>query len=197
MSRLRFQERPTPLQAAPVAPSQALVDNYHFLLEAVPVPVGTNEYDPEKVKIQAAALTAFRKTAKDLFEPNGCACVTNAGLRLYQTQETYGTALSIEQMIDKMDTNSLTMRVNFRRPGIHSSTTCMELSSEMLSRLLNTTPDSKGCKSLELRVKAEAHVAVPRHGAIFITAVSQGPVHTLSTIDYKIMASYDQMYHNN
>ena len=197
MSRLRFRERPTPLPAAPVATSKTLVDNYHFLLEVVPVPVGTNEYDPEKVKVQAAALSAFRKSAKDLFEPNGCACVTNAGSRLYQTQETYGTALSIEQMIDKMNTNSLTMRVNFRRPGIHSSTTCMELSSEMLSRLLDVTPDSKGQKSLELRVKAEANVAVPRHGAIYVTAVAQGPVHTLATIDYKIMASYDQMYHNN
>lgn len=196
MSRLRFRERPTPLPAAPVATS-ASVSNYQFVIEAVPVPVGTNEYDPEKVKAQAAALTAFRQNAKDLFEPNGCACVTNAGSRLYQTQETYGTALSVEQMVDKLNTHQLTMRVNFRRPGIHSSTTCMELSPEMLTRLLNETPDSKGRKSLELRVKAEAHVAVPRHGAIFVTAVAQGPVHTLSTIDYKIMASYDQMYHSN
>jgi hypothetical protein len=91
MSRLRFNERPTPIKQSAHASSNSFVDNYHFLMEAVPVPIGTNEYDPEKVKKQATALKAFRKSAKDIFERNGCSCVTNAGSRLYQTQEQHSS----------------------------------------------------------------------------------------------------------
>jgi hypothetical protein len=167
------------------------------LVEAVPVPVGTNEYDPVKVRQQAKALTDFRREGKDMFEPNDCRCVTNAGSRLYQSQETYGTGMSVEQMVQTMENESLTMRVNFRRPGIHSSTTCMELNAEHLNKLMMETADSKNHKTLELRVKAEAHVAVPKHGALFITVEKNGPVHTVSHIDYKIMQSYDQMYHSS
>ena len=105
--------------------------------------------------------------------------------------------MTVEQMVEKMKTGDLTLRVNFRRPGIHSATTCMELSHELLSRLLEEGPDAKQQKTLELRVKAESHVAVPRHGAMFITVTQQGPVHLLAHIDYKIMSSYDQMYHSN
>jgi len=142
-------------------------------------------------------LTQFRKEGKDVFEANDCRCVTNAGSRLYQSQETYGTGMSVEQMVQTMENEGLTMRVNFRRPGIHSSTTCMELNAEHLQRLMAETVDSKNHKTLELRVKAEAKVAVPRHGAMFITVEKNGPVHTISHIDYKIMQSYDQMYHSN
>lgn len=173
------------------------VQTHHMLIEAVPVPVGTNEYDPEKVKLQGNRLTQFRTTAKDMFDPNDCRCVTNAGQRLYQTQETYGTSMTVEQMIENMKQADLTMRVNFRRPGIHSSTTCMELSAPLLERLLQETEDAKNQKTLELRVKAEAHVAVPKHGAMFISVTKQGAVHLLTHIDYKIMSSYDQMYHSN
>ena len=200
MSRLRaFNNNDT--EPAKVVPTMntgsAFPQQHHVLIEAVPVPVGTNEYEPEKVRQQGLALQNFRNVAKDIFEPNECRCVSNAGQRLYQTQETYGTSMSIEQMVETMKNYDLTMRVNFRRPGVHSATTCMELSSPLLSRLLEESEDSKNQKTLELRVKAEASVTVPRHGAMYITVVKNGEVHTLSHVDYKIMASYDSMYHSN
>ena len=57
--------------------------------------------------------------------------------------------------------------------------------------------DSKNQKTLELRVKAEASVSVPRHGAMYISVQKMGAMHMLSHVDYKIMASYDSMYHSN
>ena len=185
MSRLRVFNRSSQ-ETTQVASEIAspMVAQHHILIEAVPVPVGTNEYDPQLAKQQGDTLRDFRNMAKDTFEANECRCVSNAGQRLYQTTETYGTSMTIEQMVEKMSQGDLTLRVNFRRPGIHS-------------RLLEESPDAKMQKTLELRVKAEAHVAVPRHGAMFITVQQQGPCHTLAHIDYKIMSSYDQMYHSS
>ena len=198
MSRLRVFNRSPQESSQPVAEiASPMVAQHHILIEAVPVPVGTNEYDPQLAKQQGDTLRDFRAMAKDTFEANECRCVSNAGQRLYQTTETYGTSMTIEQMVEKMQRGDLTLRVNFRRPGIHSATTCMELSHKLLSRLLEESPDAKMQKTLELRVKAEAHVAVPRHGAMFITVQQAGPCHTLAHIDYKIMSSYDQMYHSS
>jgi len=200
MSRLRlFPDRTTETNnlAQAAATVSAFPQQHHVLIEAVPVPVGTNEYEPEKVRAQGLALQNFRSVAKDIFEPNECRCVSNAGQRLYQTQETYGTSMSIEQMIETMSDYDLTMRVNFRRPGVHSATTCMELSAPLLNRLLEESEDAKSQKTLELRVKAEASVSVPRHGSMYITVCKNGEVHTLSHVDYKIMSSYDSMYHSN
>lgn len=196
MSRLRlFSNEPSSEEQK--LESNPSVQSHHILIEAVPVPVGTNEYDPESVRKQSQLLQAFRKQAKDTFEPNDCRCVTNAGQRLYQTQETYGISMSAEQMIEAMEEADLTLRVNFRRPGVHSATTCMELSPASLSKALEQKPDGKNLKTLELRVKAETNVAVPRHGAMFISLTKSGAVHLLSHIDYKIMSSYDEMYHSN
>jgi len=197
MSRLRVFNRKAETENAVPEVQTPHVQQHHILIEAVPVPVGTNEYDPQVAKQQGETLKEFRTLAKDTFEPNDCRCVSNAGQRLYQTTETYGTSMTIEQMIEKMKAADLTLRVNFRRPGVHSATTCMELSHELLARLLEESPDAKNSKTLELRVKAEAHVAVPRHGAMFISVAKNGPVHLLQHIDYKIMSSYDQMYHSN
>lgn len=197
MSRLKVFNRKSEETQSVAEIASPHVAQHHILIEAVPVPVGTNEYDPNLARAQGEILKKFRTQAKDTFEPNECRCVTSAGQRLYQTTETYGTAMTIEQMLETMDKGDLTLRVNFRRPGIHSATTCMELEKSLLQRLIQENSDAKKQKTLELRVKAESHVAVPRHGAMFITVTEQGPVHLLSHIDYKIMTSYDQMYHSN
>lgn len=170
---------------------------HRVLIEAVPKPRGTNEYDPEKVRVQSAALKDFRTGGKDMFEANECKVNTQHGTTLYQTQETYGTSMSIEQAIESMQKNDITMRVNFHRPGIHSNVTCMEMSHQNLGECLKLTPDAKGQKTVELRVAAEVDAATPRNGAIFATIRKRGTQHYLSHIDYKIMSSYDSMYHEN
>lgn len=189
MSHLRFTKKP----AVPVAAPSA-VEQHHILFQVVPVPVTSNEFDPKKVAEQTAALKQFRTQAKDIFEPNDCRMVSNGGNRAYQTQETYGTSLSMEKAIEVMSAHDLTLRVNFRRPGVHGSTTCMELSPTLLERLLQESPDAKGQKTIELRCKSETHAAVPRHGALFVTVKKSGAQHVLSHVDYHVLASYDEMY---
>ena len=197
MSRLKLFSSQAPSETKELTETNPSIQSHHILIEAVPVPVGTNEYDPENVRQQSETLRQFRRQAKDTFDSNDCRCVTNAGQRLYQTQETYGISMTTEQMVETMEKGDLTLRINFRRPGVHSATTCMELSPSLLQNLLEQKADAKNMKTLELRVKAEANVAVPRHGSMFISVQQDGPVHLLSHIDYKIMSSYDEMYHSN
>ena len=121
--------------------------------------------------------------------------ITSAGTLLYQTTETYGTSISIESMIEKMAASDLTVRANFKRPGIHSNTTCMEVSTEVLRAVLQSTPDAHGHQTVEIRIAAERGAKVPRHGAMYVSVSKKGTQHYLSHIDYKIMASYDAMFH--
>lgn len=193
MSKLAFRSNTSsPTEVKVVEPATS---SHHILLEATIRPVGVNDYKPEQVKIQAAALKAFRKDGKDIFEMNETRKITSAGTLLYQTTETYGTSMSIEKMLESMKVADLTIRVNFKRPGVHSNTTCMEMSSTTLQSMLNSSPDSHGHKTAEIRIAAELTAKVPRHGAMYVSVSKKGTQHYLSHIDYKIMASYDAMYH--
>jgi|TARA_B100000035_G_scaffold308014_2_gene312071 hypothetical protein len=194
MSRLVFRSPDT----SPVTVETSSVTvNHHILLEATVRPIGTGDYNKEKVEAQALSLKKLRTDGKDLFEMNETRRVQSAGTLLYQSTETYGTSMSIEKIVETLKESDLTLRVNFNRPGIHSNTTCMELSHETLEKLINTNADAHGNKVAELRVKAEHSASVPRHGAIFVAITKKGNQHYLSHVDYKIMASYDAMYHEN
>jgi|TARA_B110000967_G_C18810823_1_gene523499 hypothetical protein len=165
-------------------------------LEATVKPIGTScEYDKDRIAQQASALKELRQSGKDLFEMNETRKVQSGGTLLYQTTETYGTAISIEKMAEMMTPHDLTLRVNFNRPGKHSNTTCMELSAQTLTRLLKTEADAHGHKIAELRIKAEKSVSTPRHGALYVAIQTKGTQHYLSHIDYKIMSAYDALYH--
>lgn len=94
-----------------------------------------------------------------------------------------------------MKGNELTLRVNFNRPGKHSTNTCMELSTNTLNKLMKTTADAHGQKIAELRVNAENASQVPKHGAIYVAITTKGTQHYMSHIDYKIMSAYDELYH--
>lgn len=194
MSRLAFRSpdpSPTPVDATPVS------STHHIIVEATVKPVGLNTYNNEHVTKQAAALKELRTTGKDLFELNETRKVESAGTILYQTTEMYGTAMSIEKIVGALKKSDLTLRVNFRRPGVHSSATCMELSSGTLERLLTSSGDTQGHKVAELRVKQEQTATKPSHGALFVAVTCRGTQHYLSHIDYKILASYDAMYHES
>lgn len=190
MSHLRFTRKATPVATA----NSALPDTHHIKIDIVPVPVDTNEFDPKKVQAQTVALKEFRGAAKDLFESNDCRLVTNGGTRAYQTQETYGTAVSMEKAIEVMNAHDLTFKINFRRPGVHGSTTCMELSAPLLERLLQESEDAKGMKTIELRCRSETHASVPRHGSMYVSVSKAGAQHVLSHVDYHILSQYDEMY---
>lgn len=194
MSRLAFRSpntSPTPVDATPRTATR------HIIIEATVKPVGLNTYNKEHVANQASALNELRTSGKDLFELNETRKVESGGVILYQTTEMYGTAVSIEKIIASLKKSDLTLRVNFRRPGVHSSATCMELSYETLERLLTSSPDSQGHKIAELRVKREQGASKPSHGALFVAVTCRGTQHYLSHIDYKILASYDAMYHES
>jgi len=193
MSRLAFRS-PDPSPVTVSAESSATT-SHHIILEATIKPIGSNDYNKDRVAQQASALKSLRTKGKDIFEMNETRKVQSAGTILYQTTETYGTALSIEKMIETMTPNNLTLRVNFKRPGKHSSTTCMELSTATLSSLIRTDADAHGHKIAELRIKAEKTSQVPHHGALFVAIASKGTQHYLSHIDYKIRSGYDSLYH--
>lgn len=190
MSHLRFTRKAVPVAAA----SATSAETHNIKIDIVPVPVDTNEFSPKKVEAQTVALKEFRTAAKDLFESNDCRVVTNGGTRAYQTQETYGTAVSMEKAIEVMNEHDLTFKVNFRRPGVHGSTTCMELSAPLLERLLQESEDAKGMKTIELRCRSETHASVPRHGAMYVSVAKAGAQHVLSHVDYHILSQYDEMY---
>jgi len=194
MSKLSFRsssETPSPTPAV-----EPKATTHHILIEATVRPVGANDFKQERVAAQADALRAFRHEGRDIFEMNETRKIQSAGTLLYQTTETYGTPVSIESMCETMETSDLTLRANFKRPGVHSSTTCMELSKDTLQKLLESPADAHGHKTAELRIAAERSANVPRHGAMYVSISKKGTQHYLSHIDYKIMASYDAMYHN-
>ena len=194
MSRLAFRSPETsPVNLTTPQP----VATHHIILESTVRPVSTNDYDKDRVADQARCLKNLRTQGKDIFEMNETRKVQSAGTILYQTTETYGTSLSIEKIIETLRAADLTLRVNFNRPGLHSNTTCMELSVNTLQKLIQSSPDAHGNKIAELRVKAEQSAKVPRHGALFVAITNKGQQHYLSHIDYKIMASYDAMYHES
>lgn len=191
MSRLAFRS-PEPIEETV---SFVPTTTHHIVLEATVRPVSTNEYDSNRVTEQARILNQLRLNGKDIFEMNETREVQSAGTTLYQTTEMYGTSMSIENIIETMKPADLTLRVNFNRPGVHSNTTCMALSSETLTKLLQTKADATGNKIAELRINAESMANVPRHGAFYVAITQKGTQHYLSHIDYKIMSQYDQMYH--
>ena len=192
MSRLAFRSREsTPVNVEAPAPTAT----HHIMLEATVRPLGSNSYNKDNVADQGRALKELRSSGKDLFEMNETRKVQSAGTVLYQTAETYGTSLSIEKIIETLSSSDLTLRVNFHRPGIHSNTTCMELSADILQKLVQTSADAHGNKVAELRIRAERSAQVPKHGAVYVSITNKGSQHFLSHIDYKIMASYDAMYH--
>lgn len=194
MSRLAFRSSET----SPVTvDSTPVTSKHHMIMEATVKPVGFNEYNKSNVEQQYSALKKLRQSGKDLFEMNETRQVQSGNTLLYQTTETYGTAISIEKIIEQMAAADLTLRVNFQRPGIHSNTTCMELSSDILSRLIKTSVDANGHKIAELRVKAEQSAVTPRHGAMYVAVSNRGTQHYLSHIDYKIIDKYDEMYHES
>lgn len=194
MSRLAFRSpdpSPTPFDSTPIT------SKHHIILEATVKPVGLNDYNKDHVTSQATSLRDLRSTGKDLFEMNETRKVESGGTTLYQTTEMYGTAMSIEKIVTALKKSDLTLRVNFRRPGAHSSATCMELSSDTLEKLVSTASDTQGHKIAELRVKQEQTAPRPSHGAMFVAVTCRGTQHYLSHIDYKILASYDEMYHES
>lgn len=194
MSRLAFRSPDTsPVNVETIAPRVT----HHIILEATMRPVGANDYNKDRVADQASSLNMLRSGGKDIFEINETRKVQSAGTVLYQTTETYGTSMSIEKISETLKAADLTLRVNFHRPGIHSNTTCMELSAQTLDKLIASSVDAHGNKIAELRVKAEQSARVPRHGALYVAITNKGTQHYLSHIDYKIMASYDAMYHES
>ena len=88
MSRLIFRS-PETSPANVESPVATL--RHHILLEATVRPIGTGDYNKEKVQVQAWSLKQLRNDGKDLFEMNETRKVQSAGTLLYQSTETKDT----------------------------------------------------------------------------------------------------------
>ena len=163
MSRLAFQSNSETSPVTVEAPTRTAA--HHILLEATCKPIGAGNYNKIMHNIKLSNSKNLENKEKT-FEMNETRRVQSAGTLLYQTTETYGTSMSIEKIIETLNSADLTLRVNFHRPGIHSNTTCMELSADILQKLVAASPDAHDNKVAELRVKAEQTATIPRHGAL-------------------------------
>lgn len=144
---------------------------------------------------KAEIITSLQKRVRDLNEPNKMTKTVQDGVCLYQTTEMYGKVMSVEGIVEAMRENDLTLRVTFRRPGFHSSSTLFELNPGMLDQLVSEEEDDHGTKMMELRVKAEASAENPRNGSMFISIEPKKGLHYFTNVDYRIDNTYDQIAH--
>ena len=161
------------------------------------VPRPGSDLSAAQAQEQANLISSLHKRVRDLNDPNHMTKTTEQGVSLYQTTETYGKAMSVEAISEVMNTNDLTLRVTFRRPGYHSSATAFELSPSMLEQLVQEEVDAHGTKMLELRIKAEARAENPRNGSMFVSVEPKRGLHYFTNVDFKIDDTFDKLSHRN
>lgn len=181
--------------SASTAAKEENEENSSVLFSFVPRP--GSDVDASQAQERVEVINALQKRVRDLSDPNNMKKTVEDGICLYQTIETYGKAMSVESMNEVMESNDLTLRVTFRRPGYNSSSTAFELSPQMLSQLIQEEVDTHGTKMMELRVKAEAHVENPRNGSMFVSIEPKRGLHYFTNVDFKIDDTYDRLAHRN
>lgn len=161
------------------------------------VPRPGSDLSPAKAQEQAELINSLHKRVRDLNDPNHMTKTSEEGICLYQTTETYGKAMSVESISEVMNSNDLTLRVTFRRPGYHSSSTAFELSPSMLEQLVQEDVDAHGTKMLELRIKAEARAENPRNGSMYVSIEPKRGLHYFTNVDFKIDDTFDKLLYRN
>lgn len=159
------------------------------------VPNPGSDIDHAQAEEKADVIESLHKRVRDLSEPNNMTKTVQDCTCLYQTLETYGKAMSCEAITETMAENDLTLRVTFKRPGYHSSSSVFELNHKMLSQLIKEDVDAHGTKMLELRVKAEALAENPRNGSLFVSIEPKRNLHYFTNVDYRIDSTYDRIAH--
>ena len=157
------------------------------------VPRPGSSLDADQTRERAEVIESLQKRVRDLNDPNHMSKVVQDGVCLYQTNETYGKAMSVEAISQVMQENDLTLRVTFKRPGSYSSSTAFELNPQMLDLLVKEEIDSHGVKMMELRVKAEAKADNPINGAMFISIEPKRSLHYFTNVDFKIDQEFDKL----
>lgn len=168
-------------------------DKSSVIFTFVPNPGSDSSHSQAMEKV--SVIESLQKRVRDLSDPNSMTKTVQDSTCLYQTVETYGKAMSVEAIAEAMQENDLTLRVTFKRPGYHSSSSIFELNPKMLTQLVKEDVDSHGTKMLELRVKAEARAENPRNGSMFVSIEPKRGLHYFTNVDYRIDGTYDKMAH--
>ena len=188
MSFVRFKKQP---QITEEPEAVKTPNTLHIRIDVAPVPLGASKEIPlnEREK-QTDALKVLRAEGKDLFQKNKTIVSNTAGDRLYQTKDLYGQNLSVEQLIPKLTSNNLTLRVNAVREGVHSQSTCMELKPGILADLLEDTADANNEKSTKLELTNSQE-----KGQMFVTIKTIKGQHYINKVDYKVSSVQDDLFH--
>jgi len=178
--------------AMPTSSKVDLSDNasVSMRIDVVPIPTGLADTNFTKTKQQNEQIVMIRSQGKDLFQANGTLMSTNGGRRLYQTQDLYGKILAVEDLIPMLTGANLTLRLNALRSGTHSHSTCMELKTGVLAKLLDEHPDQKGEKVTTVSIASSPDV-----GRMFVGLKFAKGRHYISKVDYEVDSVADDSLH--
>jgi len=178
--------------AMPTSSKVDLSDNasVSMRIDVVPIPTGLADTNFTKTKQQNEQIVMIRSQGKDLFQANGTLMSTNGGRRLYQTQDLYGKILAVEDLIPMLTSANLTLRLNALRGGTHSHSTCMELKTGVLAKLLDEHPDQKGEKVTTVSIASSPDV-----GRMFVGLKFAKGRHYISKVDYEVDSVADDSLH--
>lgn len=188
MSFVRFKKEPQ-TEVKAVAPANKL----NIRIDVAAIPVGQSKTATlEDRETQTKAIEKLTKEGKDLFRVNETVMESTAGERLYQTKELYGQVMSVEDLIPKLTSENLTLRVNAIREGEHAESTCMELKTGQLANALEAAGDKNNEKTVVLSVTNQKH-----KGELFVTMKQTKGKHFINKVDYKIAVQADDKLHLN
>jgi hypothetical protein len=177
----------------PIVKEKKLNSTVSMRLDVVPIPLGTlTTVSSEKRNDQYKAIQAIKKKGKDLFFENNTvsSVAKEPSHRLYQTADLYGEVLSVEKLVEDLKQHDLTLRVNAIRSGSHSQTTCMELTSADLQKVLTEDADNKKEKSVTLSLKATDG------GSMYVgVKVARSGLHYITKVDYSVPTAVDTKLH--
>lgn len=160
-------------------------------VDVAPIPVGQSETTTlDQREAQTKAIEDLTKKGKDLFKTNETVMESTAGERLYQTKELYGQVVSVEDLIPKLTSENLTLRVNALREGDHAESTCMELKTGQLANALDAAADKNNEKTVVLSVTNQSH-----KGELFVSMKNTKGKHFINKVDYKIAVHADDKLH--
>ncbi len=181
--------------ALPIVPksnTKQKASGMNVRIDVVPVPTGTlGEAVTSGVREQQfAAIQKIKRAGKDLFLPNNTVVSTAASNKLYQTADLFNETTTVESLVEKLKQNNLTLRVNAIRTEGHSHTTCMNLTTEQLSALLEDGADGKNEKSCSITLPQAKD-----QGTMYIGVKVKRGVHYITKVDYEVNSMVDSRLH--
>jgi hypothetical protein len=172
-------------------------DAPNFFLELAPAMVATEVFDINTWNTQMDTISDIQGQYMDLNRLYPMIMNESQGNRLYSQNTHFQHMASAEELINIMESNDLTMRLNIKRPDGHAAThTCIELSKAALRSVIDSAPDSNALHTLQLRARKDNKAAIPSNGEMFVTFKNTAQGHILQYVEYEISSHHDNLLLN-